>query len=216
MQFQRVATSKWKLGPRIDAQRRARLLDTSFEEVVEKIVQEATVDSCRLMAIDKYAGAQRALVRLCVSSRLVDIFHSGAGGYRAQFYLSVENGENANRFCIERLVPLIITSCTRQRNCRVDGIERSLRDLDAKIWICEGAWLKENKDVVRNLSVEFWEKNAALVGLRHRFEATWAKLTPEDEISLEVKGGCIDQDCQPLGIILKSKRSEEIHLHGYT
>jgi hypothetical protein len=165
-----------------------------------------------------FPGAQRILIKLALPSPTVDRFHNGASGYRAQFYFGAQQGEAANRRFIDSLLDRVENYCWTQPalGCSWESIEASLRHHDAKIWIHEGAWLSDNKPGDWNLLVDRWEKNADKITLAHRFEPSWARLTPDNEINLELKGGCLDRTLQPIDVLLKPSRSSQLHHHGYT
>ncbi len=218
MMFGIVPDTKWRLTGRIKSSRRERLLDTSFSSIVQKISAEAQLNDHKCCSIRDYVGAKRAQIKLDLPCETVDLFHNGASGYRAQYYLRTEHGKAADRYLIDSLLPWLKCACAAQpkRDCCWEFIKASLCHSDAKIWIHEGAWLSDNRDTDRNLIVERWERNAHAITLRHRFEASWAHLTPDTETQLELKGGCIDETFEPIDVLLKPHRSQELHDHGYT
>ena len=218
MTFGTVPATEWQLKQNIEESRRRRPLETSFCSIVQQITKQALLCDYDCKEISKFPGTKRIWMKLTLPSQTVDLFHSGGAGYRAQFYLGIQQGENANRFLIDSLLPAAERLCADRPklSCCWEYIEASLCHRDAKCWIHEGAWLSNNKPADRNLVVDRWERNADKVTLKHRFEPSWAKLTPESEIHLEVKGGCVDQFFQPVDVLLKPFRSRELHDHGYT
>ena len=218
MEFGIVPAREWKLKEAVGACRRTRLLETPFDSIVQQIADEAVLTEYRWCEIEKLRNAKRIWIRLALPPQTVDLFHNGAGGYRAQFYLSVEQGEAANACVINSLLRRARILCAAQPNlsCRWESLEASLCHRDAKIWIHEGAWLSDNKPCVRNLIVDRWERNSYKITLAYRFEPCWAKLTPDSEIHLELKGGCVDQAFRSIDVSLKPSRSRELYEHGYT
>lgn len=219
MKFGIAPATKWKLGQNMGRTRKRRLLETPFESIVQHIIEQAELHDYECEPIDKCPGAKRVWVQLKLSCQTVDLFHNGAGGYRAGFYLGVQQGEAANRYLIDSFLAALKSLCSARpkRNCPWELIEASLRHHDAKIWIREGAWLTDNRATDRNLMVDRWEQNAKeKVMMKYRFEASWARLTPDSETRLELKGGCVDETCSPVDVQLKPSRSQELHDHGFT
>src|SRR5262245_4540195 len=130
--FSKHPPDVWQLS--CESPRTARLLSTSFEEIVDRIVRELSVSEKR----DEYG---RKVLTLSLPANLVDLFHNGAGGYRAQYYESVSQGETANRYILDRL----------------SHLDRELlKSPTAKIWIYKGQWLRHWRHAMRNLRVERW------------------------------------------------------------
>jgi hypothetical protein len=207
-----VAESDWRLSENIESARKDRLLTTPFKTIVEAITREAK-PSC--WQREKIRGHIRAVINLSLSSQTVDLFHNGAGGYRAQYYLGTDLGETANRYAIDYLLPHLrhLYAGAQERPCPWELLETSLMHRDAKIWIREGPWLTDTPAAGQNLAVARWQRNKP--NPTKGFEARWAELTPEDENCLVLKGGCLDGNGAP-GKSLKSCRSREIHELGCT
>jgi hypothetical protein len=186
--------------------------------IVQRLNKEARLHDYKRQKVNRLRGSARAWVELVLQSDTVDLFHNAAAGYRAQFYIATEQGEAANRYAIDSLLITLKSLCDARpkSDCCWAFVEASLRHPDAKIWIHEGAWLSSNKPEDRNLTVDRWEQNAHKITLKHRFEPSWAKLTPNREMHLELKGGCLDESLRPLDFSLKPSRSQELHDHGYT
>ncbi len=218
MAFGIVPATEWQLERRIAKSRKRRLLDNSFDSIVQQITEQAELRDYGCEEIKKFPGSKRVWFKLILESSIVDLFHNGAGGYRAQFYLDILQGEKANRCVIDSLVtPLKCLSAARPKeDCSWGFIEASLCHHDAKVWIHEGAWLTDNRPADQNLVIGRWEQNAHKITLQYRFEPTWARLTPENETQLELKGGCVDETFVSIDVQVKPSRSLELHDHGYT
>ena len=218
MGFGIVPESDWQLCDRIGADRKRRLLNTPFDQILSRTVAEAELDDRKPDRYEHAPNLHRALFELRLPNEVVDLFHNGAGGYRAQYYIGVCEGENANRYTIDEMrgTPKKLLAMHHRPDCDWDFIEASLSDPWAKIWIHEGAWLSDNKPDDRNLVVDRWKQNASKISLQHRFESNWAQLTPDNEMGLDIKGGWIDENFTSAPSANKPNRSQEIHDFGYT
>jgi hypothetical protein len=216
MAFGIVNAQEWRLSENIERARRIRLLETPFEAIVEAITREA-IPSCWMREpMRDFSGLFRVSIDLSLLPKTVDLFHNGAGGYRAQYYLGVKLGEVANRYVIDRLLPRLKRCyvAEQERPLPWEHAEGSLMHADAKIWIREGSWLDDLAGSGRNLATDRWDLNKP----KHMtgFEAWWARLTPENQDHLEVKGGCLDMCGAPADRRLKPCRSRHLHEHGFT
>ncbi len=218
MRFAVVSEDIWQLSAKIGPGRRKRLLETPFEEIVQRIVREARLGGHGRQGIKKHPSSKRVLLNLETSAEAIDLFHNGAGGYRAQFLIGVSQGIIANRFVIDALLNRLECLCKANptRGCTWDFVERSLCDRDAKVWIYQGIWFRQCRLLDRHLFVERWRRNGEEMVLRRRRIPTWAKLTPSSETRLQLKGGCLDEAHRTIGVPTKSGRSEELHCFGYT
>ena len=104
--FARVPRDEWILENRIVAERRQRLSQgVSIEEIVHCIAREASLTSYRPRQSDDYPDFCRVEIKLSMSPKTVDLFHNSRCGYRAQYYLGMKTGEQANRYVIRGLLP---------------------------------------------------------------------------------------------------------------
>jgi hypothetical protein len=131
----------------------------------------------------------------------------------------MDQGKAANVYLVNALIGRMreVSGCQSVDHCEWEFIEASLAHPDAKCWIYEGPWLSNEPDRW-NLRVDRWDRNAHKITMACRFEAGWARLTPENETRLELKGGWVDGWGRPAEKQAKSRlhRSSEIHHHGYT
>lgn len=218
MAFGIAPATEWQLEQRVGKARKRRLLETSFDSIVQQITEQTELHDYECEEVKKFPGSKRVWFKLILEPPVVDLFHNGAGGYRAQFYLDILQGEKANRCVIDSLLATLKCLCAARpkEDCSWEFIEASLCHHDAKIWIHEGAWLSDNRPADRNLVIDRWEQNAHKITLQHRFEPSWARLTPDSETRLELKGGCVDETINSIDVQLKPSRSLELHDHGYT
>ena len=197
----------WRLRKSIDAERRRRLLSTSFEKMVEQIKMHARLVSYELVHSYKRPDYQRAEIGIELPAALVDLFHSGAGGYRAQFYESPAAGERANHHAINALQELFVL------NERIAS--QSIGHASAKVWIREGAWCDDQLEQDRNLQVERWRDFATKNPPHPDFASICMSLTPERETHLEIKGAWIHKTTGEV-LNLKRYRSQTLHEWGFT
>jgi hypothetical protein len=205
--FRIHAPSVWKLSDRITTGRKARLLETHFEEIVEMIGHKGQLvdlhweDSCRQPECHRLEG------KLWLPAIVVDLFHNGAGGYRAQYLEGPLIGEAANRLVLHS----IASSLARDSELGL----RLLRSPHAKLWVHEGGWL-DPSPFNMNLKIDHWRKHAEkYTTLSLRFDPPYAGLTPDDETCLEVKGSWINKETDEI-VEIKSGRSDDIHNFGFT
>ncbi len=90
-----VSDSKWQLDGNIGAARKKRLQETSFESIVRQIISEAELSFFKRENNRHHPGFKRICITLAMPCKTLDLFHNGAGGYRAQFYDNVQQGERA-------------------------------------------------------------------------------------------------------------------------
>lgn len=217
-EFARVSEGEWLLGDGVDNDQRARLLSgTTFERVVDRIVEEGTLVFHKREKSCSERQYFRALLILKVDPSTVDLFHNSVSGYRAQYYDGVKNGERANAYALRRLTPRIkeLLVGHEKRTCPWWWVEKSLLDPAAKVWIHQGLWLRHAKRTHPQLVVARWVQEEASLDPQRRKKATWASLTPREETRIDLKGGFLTLAGVPLG---KSKRtrSEDIYELGFT
>ena len=216
--FEIISDTEWQLDERVVYPRRDRLLTTSFEIIVERMSAEVKVNKYKRNHVKAHAGARRAVVEIRLSPEVMDLFHNGAGGYRAQFYLGVSHGEAANRYVIDSLLPSVRDAVVQRskRGCPWGLVKASLCDPDAKAWIHQGLWIRSKKLIDRNLNVERWQHNGTTMSLRKQLLPIWALLTPECETRLQLMGGSVDSKFRSLNVQLKPDRSQELYDLGFT
>lgn len=218
MTFGTVPDTEWQLTQNVSGARERRLLGTSFDNIVRQITRQAQLHDYGRQKIKKYPGSKRVRIKLVLPSQTVDLFHNGASGYRAQYYLGIRQGEAANRYIIDCLLEKLKGLCANQpkQGCCWRFIEASLCDPDAKVWIHQGIWSRHKRVTDRNLKVEDWIRNGNTLKLPNKTIPIWAQLTPDGETRLDLKGGCVNNKFHSIGVQLKPFRSKELHELGYT
>lgn len=149
-----------------------------------------------------------------VSSAIVDLFHNSAAGYRAQYYHDPGNGEAANSYAVHQMVPRILQLLkgAEKGTCKPAWVQQSLLHPDAKLWIHQGPWLRHPRLIDKNLLVKRWLAYA----WSELHKRNWARLTPEDEPRIDLKGGPATLDGHSYEGRLKPGRSEQISRGGFT
>jgi len=176
-----------------DAVRRQRLLHPpSAEDICKSVITEA-VQAARQgqivldwkKACDK-PGYFRVRAQFPVSETTYDILFNGRSGYRAQYYLSPEEGIIYNRQIIDGLLsPIRIAYDRKPHETSFDLIERSLRTPHAKIWVYETPGRDPFYDAgPTTLNAPRWIKNNASRG-------RYCPL-PLDLLMIDLKGAFID------------------------
>jgi hypothetical protein len=180
-------------------------------------------------------SAPRVTVQFPVRAHLYDWFFSARSGYRAQYWISQENGENFNRRVISRFKCTINCSLPAldvvgAHKIRVDNegytrrdfseglhpINRSivLNSLDpetSKVWICERL-LPEEKGEARTLCV--FEGLELTVRRWKHAHAPY----PKADFWLDLKGGYVQRDGKVMPQPQKAPqvRARDIHCSGWS
>jgi hypothetical protein len=215
--FGTVPSAEWHLDI-LDEARKLRLLSTPFQSIVDGIVRDAVLEiyppdldqQCRRLA--------RVIIELKLPRETVDLFHNGSSGYRAQFYLGIDQGVRADRYCIDALMGKVHDLCAQGNHADLsrEFIEASLRHNEAKVWIQEDGWWLDRKAADDKLIVDRWTQNSQKCRECPDIMAKWATLTPANVTVLECKGGFVDSLGAPIDRHHKPHRSEQIRDCGYT
>lgn len=218
MQFHVLNAETWRLSNGIEPSRKKRLLKITFENIIDRIAREAKLIRCRPEKSRRPQGLMRIFITLEVSPEAIDLFHNGAGGYRAQYYVGEVLGLSANRYAVEALrsaIPRIFKPDARKPLLQ-DVLDKSLFDPTAKIWIHQGIWFRQSRLSDRNLLVERWIENGWNMKLEKQKLPIWARLTPPNENRLQLKGGWLDSNLISVGDVTKPNRARDLHCLGYT
>src|SRR5262245_31980881 len=98
--FRLVRSETWHLVS-IAESRASRLLSFSYPKIIQSLIDDAVLTDAEIEPIPSLPGLRRAALMLKAGYKLVDLFHNGAGGYRAP---GIKVGERANRFAISKIV----------------------------------------------------------------------------------------------------------------
>jgi hypothetical protein len=92
----------------------------------------------------------RANVKISIQENLFDQLFNGRSGYRAQYYLSVHEGENFNRSLVDTLIPAIRKAYEIKplENATWLAVEASLKGRYSKIGVKNGNAYEREKTLV--------------------------------------------------------------------
>lgn len=212
----------WDFTSLIPAVRRQRLLAIqSFQEVIERVVRGTTdFFATEPRGNAPCLGCSRAFLRVRVDELTYDAFFNSPIGYRAQYCLSTENGEEQNRRLIAAITPMCLSYSEgkEQNDFLTDKILASLRGIDAKAWIKDsdlpdvnevhidyGPWVAKATVVSRGTPTDKAARAKAAVGV----------LAPVGT-HIEIKGAWLTPDGRECRDPSKALRAQEIHDYGYT
>ena len=118
-----------------------------------------------------WPGCYRIVAKIPITNLLFDQLFNGRSGYRAQYYISVEDGHKYNRAIVDGLTPAI-----QEAPARLSGdfqlswhlVEQSLRGRSSKIW------MPKDEECLRAAPAalrpprwcEFWRNRESAWGLR--------------------------------------------------
>lgn len=197
----------------------SRLASERFEDIAGSIADSFRVIGHRRKASTCHRGSYRFEATLEVPLQLATHFHSARSGYRAQYYVGIENGEKANRYAVDAIMPALLSRLggVRKRSCPVAFIEASLLGSHTKLWLHQGTWLRQCRNSERLLFPPQWRRHAeASQTERIRKLLRWGTLVPATEARIDIKGTILRPDGSETPGALKSARSLEIHSYGFT
>ncbi len=210
-----VTPENWNLCKLPDDHRRQRLLSPpSPERVVASLISEAThaAEHGEIYlhwqeACDR-PGYFRLHAQIPVTECTFDLLFNGRSGYRAQFYLSAEEGVLYNREIIEGLIPAIRTAYDRKAlHTTLALIERSLSTPHSKIWVFDEA-KAFGSATADTLNPPRWVKCSATVE---------RKCPLLDFPKIDIKGSFIDPYTPDFFVDeLKVNRACELHHKGFS
>ncbi len=209
-----VPTTEWVLGDAI-VDRHSRLLnvpvpDMLLLDVINQASVAARVGHLRLQwePATESTGYFRLLAQVPLEEVTFDQFFNGRSGYRAQFYLSPEEGVLYNRDVLQGLRTAVASAYSQQPlSVSVDIMLRSLDGPHSKIWVFdEKAAFDETPR--HSLTPPRWVKNNGDRGLR-------APLPKH--LMIDIKGVFIHSTSGNLFIDdYKLDRSCDLYTKGYT
>jgi hypothetical protein len=215
--FANIGRNEWLLSAEIEVARRALLHNSLvFEAIVQKLSHEAKVVEVHRNRAKCFPGYFRVHVKIRVSTDTCTMFYSGRSGYRAQYYLSIANGERANAFAVSTLAQAIRPQLNDARQMSKGWIEQSLSGRASKVWIHQGRWVRHERNSDRMLRVARWIRELAATDERRRKLALWGSLIPRGEDRIDIKGTFMTLDGQPLTANPKIGRNTDLHNFGFT
>ena len=216
--FSRSDPERWCLDSALPSERRCRLLSSpSYEDIVAFMKNDLTLETARCQRATSGEKAYRVVVKLRSTSAAVDLFHNSVSGYRAQYLLSTSNGEAANSYALEELLPTVAPLLLKRRPTFPAVIlEQSLRHPWTKMWIHQGVWLRRARTDQQVLHVPDWESQPSSSLPRAKKLARWGKLAPDTESAFVIKGGFVLPDGSHRFGQPPKNRAEDLHTCGFT
>ena len=206
---------EWDLSRLPDPDRRKRLLDAPPpRDLLARLLEEAAqaAGSCRVQLYwqeaDEAPGHSRLVAAVPVSAFTFDLLFNGRSGYRAQYYLSPEEGVLYNKQILDGFLPVVRTAYERSKiQVSFRLIECSLRAPHAKIWVFEERQAF-NDALEETLNPLRWVENGAKLGRR---------VPLPSHSTIDLKGAFVSPDMENLYVDpLKLERPCDLHLRGYT
>lgn len=165
-----VDSQTWRLADAL-GKRRERLLDVPQpEELLAQVIAQAHEASTKALTQLTWQeshdcpGYSRLVAQIPLSEKIFDQFFNGRSGYRAQYYLSPEEGILFNRSLLAGLEPALNLAYSKcPLNVDFALVEKSLRAPHSKIWLFSE---KEAFDTADNycLNPPRWVENEATRG----------------------------------------------------
>jgi hypothetical protein len=167
-----VEPEEWCLSSALD-ERRERLINVpNSVSLLENVIAEAEAavrkDSIRIEWEPSYdsPGYFHLIAQIPLSPIVFDQLFNGRSGYRAQYYLSPEEGILYNRDILRALRPAIRGAYARRPRCvELELIEQSTEAPHSKIWVHQDK-LAFNAAAQNTLNPPRWVKNHAALGCR--------------------------------------------------
>ena len=198
---------EWRFTARVSADRAEELQSwISFDQIIGELLKGSVG---RLwwepFNAERLKGCNRASFPLQVASSVYDAFFNSGKGYRAQYAISPSVGAAANRSLLQALEPMLVAVVAQPSQVPLSLVRRSLRGVDAKVWILEADVEQQLSDPIPSLAYAPWEFDSPNgQGLR----------APVGNL-LEVKGAWLD----PAGVErrdpTKENRAVRINKSGF-
>jgi hypothetical protein len=211
-----VPADLWVLSTDLDS-RRARLIDAIRPEGLlhciaadaQAAAEHRAVPLCWQESTDEgRAGYFRLSAQVPLTESTFDQFFNGNSGYRAQYYLSPEEGILYNHDAIGALLPSIEASYQHQPlRVPLEFVQRSLQAPHAKIWVFNEIPAFDSA-APEGLNPPRWVKHNASRGRRAPLPG---------HLMLDLKGAFINFATNDLYVCeLKLDRATDLFRTGYT
>lgn len=211
-----VDAGLWVVSEELSAGRRLRLLDPpTCEELLQQIAVQSTEAAAdgrvRLHWKDcsDHPGAYGQLVaQIPLIEDTFDQLFNGRSGYRAQYYLSPEEGVLFNRDIVQAVLPAVSQAYIREPpSAPFSLVEQSLLAPHAKMWILDER-ASFDAAVADVLNPPRWVENGATRGRKAPLPA---------HLTIEVKGSLIDHQQKTIYVSdMKLDRPMDLFNRGYT
>jgi hypothetical protein len=144
--MQMVDPAEWDLSGMIDRKRAGRLLDPpKGEDLITTVAvqaMEAAVEGRAAWSWQdgrEMAGCGRAIISVPLETNTFDALFNGRSGYRAQYYLSCQEGIAFNAWLLSALQTPMRITCGRAPIRLIPSLHRSFDGPYSKLWVhCDG------------------------------------------------------------------------------
>lgn len=211
-----VDADSWIVSEVLPASRRLRLLDPPacaglLHQIADESADAAGDGRVHLYWKDcsDHPGVYGQLVaQIPLTEATFDQLFNGRSGYRAQYYLSPEEGVLFNRDILQAVLPAVSQAYTREPiNASFSLLEKSLLAPHAKIWIFDER-ASFDAAVPNALSPPRWVANGATRGRKAPLPA---------HVTIEVKGSLVDHQQRAIYVNdMKLDRPMDLFNRGYT
>jgi hypothetical protein len=220
--FGNVPVAEWLISPTVSVARTTYLHDMRWQDVIDAIVERAAFLSCRRTLgkpNGKFHGCWRPELTVKLPATIVDAFHSGSGGIRAQYYFGADTGRAATLELLDIMYSKLETFWLENRKRHfLKGFQASFASDYCKIWIHQGPWLRGLPATkLCTLQVKRWQSSSwyTIPSGKPPHFASWPTLMPETETRIDFKGAWIkDQVVSDDGTVAIGQDLENHH-RGY-
>lgn len=203
----------WTYADTLVASRRQALSSPPrFAEIVASISRQPEILCGHRQLCDNRDGFERVVFCVSVPAELFDLYFNSVEGYRAHYFVSVDEGHRANRLLIESLVPTLVGS--HLVDLPPAAIESSLGAASAKSWLAE----VEKHLCERCLGEWTYPADESAEILNGRWELVPNPCGRKAPAGTKIRlfGGFVDKngtECVPPG---KAQRAQELRDTGWT
>lgn len=214
--FRMVDVETWALSNSINPVRRNRLLNvptpTELGQQLRSVAESAAKNN-RVKLVCKEAKDARGYFRIeaqiPLTEQIFDQLFNGRSGYRAQYYLSPEEGVLYNHYLLRNLVNALQVSYNHSPlpDATFEQVTASIFAPHAKIWVFDErpAFDEATADM---LNPQRWVDGGRARG---------RKIPLPDHFTIDVKGAFLEPTTNQLFVDdLKLDRACDLYNHGYT
>jgi hypothetical protein len=170
--FRRVSIKDWPVSSVVDVRRQRILSGPDPLSLLSRVVSEAEAAAqaeritAKWQEASECPGYWRVVAQIPLSEPTFDEFFNGRSGYRAQYYLSPEEGILYNRATLDLVREAVLQACGRRGiGASPDLISASLTAPHAKGWVFEDQEAFD-RALPQTLNPERWVTNSTDRGRR--------------------------------------------------
>jgi len=220
MKYSSVSESEWNYAATLDKGRMAVLINPpEADEIISLVASQALEAAAQDKICLKWQVAEfatndsdtnfkantyfRIEAKIPVIPESFDLLFNGRNGYRAQYYISVAEGERFNKELVANLTPAICRQNEVTNVALQSTVQASLNGKDSKIWVVGDAkGFSEQEELI----AKRWnERNPPAF-----FSTRLALITPPQ---MHLKGTFICENDSPNCWIDESKMTRSCDLH---